>query len=126
MGYYTGSGVVSDGGYVIEQQDSVQDGGTLVRECRTKTLTTVYRGVALATAQAKSPSSATKCGDLAAAGYVWATPHASGYKVNYSYSQVNGSNLYTLTQTREEYQKRLCARNGAGTLNPGDWMALPT
>lgn len=125
MGYYSGNGVVVGGGEQITQQDSVLSGGTLVRECKTKRTTTVKNGVSLETAQAATSSSDITCGDLTCGSYYWPTPQAAGRIVNYSYSQINGSNLYTLTEDKEEYQKRLTAKNGAGKMDHGGWAALP-
>lgn len=125
MGYYTGNGVVVGGGDQITQQDSVIAGGTLVRECKTKRTTTVKNGVSLATAQGATSSSDITCGDLTYGSYVWATPQAAGRIVNYTYSQINGSNLYALTEEKEEYQKRLSAKNGAGKMDHGNWADLP-
>lgn len=125
MGYYNGSGVVTGGGWHISPLDTVISGGTLVREVRTKTTVTVKNGVSLSTAQAASPSSSVACGDLTCGNYFWPTPQASGVNVNYSYSQIDGSNLYALVEDREEFQKRLCARSGAGVISQGGWASLP-
>lgn len=125
MGYYTGNGVVVGGGDQITQQDSVLSGGTLVRECKTKRTTTVKNGVSLDTAKAAASSSDITCGDLTCGSYYWPTPQAAGRIVNYTYSQINGSNLYALTEEKEEYQKRLSAKNGAGKMDHGSWADLP-
>lgn len=125
MGYYTGNGVVTGGSNAITQQDTVISGGTLVRECLTKVETIVKNGVSLADAKAANSSCDSKCGDLTCGFYVWPTPKASGRIVKYSYAQINGSNLYQLVKETEEYQLRLSASNGAGTLDHGGWEALP-
>lgn len=125
MGYYNGSGVVTGGGSVITAQDCVISDGTLIRERKTTTKTTVKNGVSLATAQAATPSRDCCCNDITCGNYSWPTPHASGRTVNYTYSQINGSNLYTLTEEREEFQMRLSARSGAGVLSHGGWASLP-
>lgn len=127
MGYYSGNGVTTGGGTVVTPADSVADGsGAYVRERRTVTSTLVKNGVSLATAQAATPSESLAGARLESGSAYWNTPNASGRKVFYSYSQINGSNLYALVQTTETFQMRLSYASGFGTLTPGSWASLPS
>jgi hypothetical protein len=126
MGYYTGSGVITGGDISRNIFDSVNVQNTLMREQETLRRTTVKNGVSLATAQAATPTSAYKSMNLSAGSWEWATPNASGKKTNYSYSQINGSNLYTLVEQYEQYRKRMAYRNTSSSdMTWGDWAALP-
>ena len=125
MGYYSGNWHTTGGSKAITQQDSVTSGGTLVRERLTKRETLVKNGVSKSTAQGVTSSCDSVCGDLTCGSYFWPTPNAAGRIINYSYSQIDGSNLYQLVQDKEEYQMRLSAKNGSGTLDHGGWANLP-
>ncbi len=126
MGYYSGNGVVTGGGQTIAESGSVADAsGAYLRERKTVVSTLVKNGVSLTTAQAAMPSKSTKAAKLMSGSAFWNTPNASGRIVNYNYSQINGSNLYALTEMTETYQLRLCYVSAFGTLTPGNWEALP-
>ena len=126
MGYYTGNGVITGGSTDIAVLDVVNVQNTLSREQLTVRMTKVKNGVSLATAQAATPSCATKSNDLTAGGWAWPTPNCSGRITKYSYIQISGSNLYQLVEESETYQKRLLYRNtDNGTMTPGNWAALP-
>lgn len=126
MGYYTGNGVITGGDISRNILDTVNIGNTLMREQETLRRTTVKNGVSLAYAQAATPTSAYKSMDLFAGGLAWATPNASGKKTNYSYSQINGSNLYALVEQYEQYRKRMGIRDtGSSDMTWGGWAALP-
>ena len=128
MGYYDdrNAGVETGGADAIEMIDSVNVGNTLMREQRTVRRTTVKNGVSLTVAQGKTSTRSSKSVDLSAGTWTWPTPNASGISVKYSYSQIADSNLYLLTEEREEFQKRLLYRNtSSGIMESGNWASLP-
>ena len=112
MGYYTGSGEVTGGGETDNLLKSFWwYGGYAVRQ---KCVTTVTRiaGVEKTTAQGyHSSANLTNVGggsvDLA-----WIIYDAEGDRTNVSYSQIDGSNLYEVTITREDLTARLSSTRG--------------
>lgn len=97
MGYYTGNGVVTGGGSVVSLRSTGPAvGGAYYTYQRTKTTVKQRNGVSLATAQGEN-------GDMDLRYWQWpggaVEPACRGTKRDVSYSQINGSNLYSLTIT---------------------------
>ena len=115
MGYYTGSGVVSGGGSTIALRNTGPAvGGAYYTYQRTISATTTKQGVSLATAQGEE-------GEMNLTYWQWpggaVEPACRGTRKSVSYSQVNGSNLYTLQITNETVQ----VRGKQGTYDSG-WV----
>lgn len=104
MGYYTGSGVVSNGGSnVTLRSTGPAVGGAIYTFQRITSTVTIKNGVSLAVAQAAS-------GDMNLGYWTWPNgaiePACKGSRSFASYSQINGSNLYMLQTTEETIQIR--------------------
>lgn len=116
MGYYTGSGSTSGGGSSVSLRSSGPAiGGAYYTYQRTVSETTTRNGVSLATAQAEQ-------GDMNLNYWQWPggaiEPACRGTRKIVSYSQINGSNLYSLQVTNETIQ----VRGKQGTYDSG-WVS---
>lgn len=116
MGYYTGSGVVSGGGSAVSMRETGPAvGGAYYVYNRTVSNITQKNGVSLSAAQGEG-------GDMNLNYWQWpggmVTPACRGTKKSVSYSQINGSNLYSLTVTNETVQ----VRGKQGTYDSG-WVS---
>lgn len=104
MGYYKGSGVVTGGGSTVSLRSyGPAVGGAYYTYQRTKTTVTTRNGVSLATAQAEQ-------GTMSLNYWQWpggaVEPASRGTSSSVSYSQINGSNLYSLQVTSNVIQVR--------------------
>lgn len=104
MGYYTGNGVVTGGGSAVSLRSyGPAVGGAYYTYQRTKITVTTRNGVSLATAQAEQ-------GAMNLNYWQWpggaVEPACRGTSSSVSYSQINGSNLYSLQVTSNEIQVR--------------------
>ena len=104
MGYYTGSGSTSGGGSSVSLRASGPDvGGAYYIYQRTISEMNTRNGVSLAIAQAEQ-------GDMNLNYWQWPggriEPSCRGTRKSVSYSQINGSNLYSLQVTNETIQVR--------------------
>lgn len=104
MGYYTGSGSTSGGGSSVSLRSSGPAvGGAYYTYQRTTSETNTRNGVSLATAQAEKS-------DMNLNYWQWPggaiEPACRGTRKSVSYSQINGSNLYSLQVTNETIQVR--------------------
>lgn len=108
MGYYTGSGETTGGGSEVSLLAVWYIWGNENNIYQQRTYTTVRKaGVSLATAQAAG-SEASMTGNRFSSGLAWYFAQScKGWKTTRSYSQINGSNLYELTETREQLKVRL-------------------
>lgn len=104
MGYYTGKGVVTGGGESVQLRDSGPAvGGAYYLYIRTVSLANVKNGVSLETAKGAHA-------DMNMTYWQWpggaVSPNCRGTRKLVQYSQINGSNLYSLTVTDETVQCR--------------------
>lgn len=121
MGYYTGSGVVTGGGSTVSLRSfGPSVGGAYYTYNRTNSTVVTKNGVSLATAQAargsidmsyyQYPSGSPVPGLI--------EPSCKGTNSSVGYSQISGSNLYSLTVTSNEVQ----FRGKVGTWDSG-WVS---
>ena len=104
MGYYTGSGVVTGGGSVVNLRSTGPSiAGAYYTYNRTKTTVTTRNGVSLATAQDAQGTMDMSYYQYPSTSPVYGTvePGCKGTRTAVSYSQISGSNLYSLTVTSD-------------------------
>lgn len=104
MGYYNGNGVTAAGGSTVcLRSTGPAVGGAFYVYQRIRSTVTQKNGVALTTAQSEQ-------GDINMDFWQWpggmVEPGCRGTRKIVSYSQINGSNLYTLSITDEVVQVR--------------------
>ena len=124
MGYYSGNGVVTGG------SKTTQNGGfSLPHSGYARIITTAttvvkkYNGVSLSTAQSKTPSNDIKGGYAyesawsSSGGILYyndiIVPNYAGDRVDYTYTQINGSNLYELTEASTNLSSSVTTGAGA-------------
>lgn len=116
MGYYTGAGVTSGGSESANlRSNGPAIGGAYFVYQRVISSTNVKHGVSLATAQSVHGGSEMNF-------WTWpggmVEPGSRGTRTSVSYSQISGSNLYTLQVTTETIQ----VRGKQGTYDSG-WVS---
>ncbi len=116
MGYYTGSGTVVGGGVDVALKESVYWYGQHNVYQRIVSKTTVKNGVSLATAQAADGSASLSDQTWQSGIPTFISHGCKGKTTSVSYSQINGSNLYSLTIN----EKTIQARDDSGW-NPTGW-----
>ena len=109
MGYYTGSGVVTNGTSAPNLHSAGRDVAEYRSYQRIKGTTTTLNGVSLAYCKSQE-------GDIDLTNYNWQGGLISfackGTRKNVSYSQIGGSNLYSLNITDETIQFRAINASG--------------
>lgn len=103
MGYYTGNGVVTSGTSAPSLRAAGWSFGAFTSYQRVKSTTTTLNGVSLAYCQAQE-------GNIDLTNYTWSGGlidfAVKGTRKNVSFSQIGGSNLYSLNITNETIQFR--------------------
>lgn len=101
MGYYNGSGMVSNGGETTRTLKSFYEWGAFAIRQKSVYSTNTKPGVALATAQAAHASDNLTAVSGGSGNLAWIIFDAEGTRTTVNYMQISGSNLYELNVTTE-------------------------
>lgn len=103
MGVYTGAGKIVEGGETTRTLKSFYEWGAFAIRQKCVSSTLRKPGVSLAAAQAEHGSDNLTAVSGGSGSLAWIIYDAEGVRKTVSYSQIDGSNLYELNITTENY-----------------------